>query len=51
MNLNWMSTVSIITLNKRGIKNVFQLYYWQYKNDAASVYKAHCFSALSNQTF
>ena len=46
MYLNWMSTASFITLNKRGVKNVFQLHYWQYKIDAASVYKVLCFSTL-----
>ena len=35
MYLNWMSAASIITLNKRGVKNVFQLHYWQYKIDRA----------------
>ena len=38
MYLNWMSTGSFITLNKRGVKNMFQLHYWQYKIDTASVY-------------
>ena len=51
MYLNWMSTASFITLNKRGVKNVFQLHYLQYKIDTASVYKALCFPALSNQPF
>ena len=51
MYLNWISTASFITLNKRGIKNVFQLHYWQYKIDTASVYKVLCFPALSNQPF
>ena len=49
--LNLMSTASFITLNKRGVKNVFQLHYWQYKIDTASVYKVLCFSALLNQSF
>ena len=49
MYSNWMSTASFITLNKRGVKNVFQLHYWQYKNDTASVYKVLYFPALSNQ--
>ena len=31
MYFNWISTVSFITLNKRGVKNVFQLHYWQYQ--------------------
>ena len=30
MYLNWMSTASFITLNKRGVKNVF--HYCGYKN-------------------
>ena len=38
MYLNWMSTASFITLNKRRIKNVFQLHNWQYKMDTASVF-------------
>ena len=38
MYLNWMSTASFITLNKRGVKNVFQLHYWQYKMDTASFF-------------
>ena len=37
MYLNLMSTASFITLNKRGVKNVFQLRYWQYKMDTANV--------------
>ena len=36
---NWISTTSFITLNNRGVKNVFQLHYWQYKIDTALVYK------------
>ena len=51
MYLNWMSTASFITLNKRGSKHVFQLHYWQYKIDTASVYKVFCFPTLSNQPF
>ena len=51
MYLNWMSTASFITLNKRGVKNVFHLHYWQYKIGTASVYKVLCFPALSNQPF
>ena len=31
MYFNWISTASFITLNKRGVKNVFQLHYTQYK--------------------
>ena len=38
MYLNRMSTASFITLNKRGVKNVFQLHYWQYKMDTASFF-------------
>ena len=54
MYFNWISTASFITLNKRGVKNVFQLHhhdYWQYKIDTASVYKVICFQAWSNQPF
>ena len=51
MYLNLMSTASFITLNKRGVKNVFQLHYWQCKIDTASVYKVLCFLAWSNQPF
>ena len=51
MYLNWMSTASFITLNKRGVKNVFQLHYWQYKMNTASFFKAFCFQAWSNQPF
>ena len=39
MYSNWMSTASVITLNQRGVKNVFQLHYGQYKIDTASVNK------------
>ena len=38
-----ISTASVITLNKRGVKNVFQLHYWQYKIDTASLYKFFVF--------
>ena len=48
MCLNWTSTASFITLNKIGVKNVFQLHYWQYKIDTTSVYKVLSFPALSN---
>ena len=51
MYFNWISTASFITLNKRGVKNLFQLHYWQYKIDIASVYKVLCFPAWSNQPF
>ena len=44
MYFNWISSASFITLNTRGVKNVFQLHYWQYKIDTASVYKFLCFS-------
>ena len=46
MYFNWISTASFITLKKRGVKNVFQLHYWQYKIDTVSVYKILCFSSL-----
>ena len=39
MCFNWASTASFITFNKRGVKNLFQQHYWQYKIDTASVYK------------
>ena len=48
MYLNSMSTASFITFNKRGVKNVFQLHYWQYKIDTASVHKVLCFRAWTN---
>ena len=52
MYFNWISTASFITLNKRGSKTyVFQLHFWKYKIDRASIYKALCFPALSNQPF
>ena len=35
MYFNWISNASFITLNKTGVKNVFQLHYLQYKNDTA----------------
>ena len=41
-----MSTASFITLNKRAVKNVFQLHYWQYKIDTASVKKSPLFSSF-----
>ena len=46
MYLNWISTASFITLNKRGVKNVFQ-----HKIDTASFYKVICFPVWSNQPF
>ena len=51
MYFNWISTASFSTLNKRGVKNVCQLHYWQYKTDTVSVYKVFCFQAWSNQPF
>ena len=51
MHLNWMSTASFITLNKRGVKNVFQLHYLQYKINTASVYNVPCFPAWLNESF
>ena len=51
MYLNWMSTAPFFILNKRGVKNVFQLHIWQYKIDTAPFYKVLCFPALSNQPF
>ena len=43
MYFNWISTASFITLNKRGVKHVFHLHYWQYKIDTASIYKSPLF--------
>ena len=48
MYFNWISTTSFITLNTRGVKNVFQLHCDQYKIETASVYKVFCFPAWSN---
>ena len=52
MYFNSISTASFITLNKIGVKNVFQLHYWQYKIDTASVYKVLCLveSAILKKT-
>ena len=50
MYFNLISTASFITLNKRGVKNVFHLQYWQYKIDTASVYKVLCFPAWSSHS-
>ena len=46
MYFNWISTASFITINKRGVNNVFQLHYWQCKINTASVYKVLLFSSL-----
>ena len=46
MYFSWIFTAFVITLNKGGVKNVFQLHYWQYKIDTASVYKVLSFSSL-----
>ena len=46
MYFNLISTASFITLKKIGVKNVFQLHYWQYKIDTASVNKVLCCPAL-----
>ena len=48
---NWISTASFVALNKRGVKKVFQLHQWQYKIDAALVYKVFCFQAWLKQPF
>ena len=48
MYFNWISTASFMTLNKRGVKNVFQLHYWQYKIDTASVYKVLFYSLVES---
>ena len=47
MYFNSISTASFITLNKRGVKNIFQLHYLQNKIETASVYKVFCFPAWS----
>ena len=39
MYFNWIYTVMFIALNNRGVKNVFQLHYWQYKIDTMSILK------------
>ena len=51
MYFNWITIASFIALNKRGIKNVFQLHYCQYKIGTALVYKVFCFSAWSDHPF
>ena len=45
MYINWISMVSFVALNKRGIKNMFRLHYRQYKIDTALVYNVSCFPA------
>ena len=49
MFFNWISTASFVALNKRGVKNMVQLHYWQYKFDTASVFKVFRFPAWSNR--
>ena len=51
MYFYWISTALFIALNKRGVKNVFQLHCWQCKIDTTAVYKVFCFLAWSNQPF
>ena len=51
MYFNWISTASFITLNRRGVNNVFPLHSLQYKIDTVSVYKVLCFPAWSNQPY
>ena len=46
MFFNWISTSSSVALNKRGVKNAFQLHYCQYKIDITSFLKAFVFSSL-----
>ena len=46
MYINWISSASFVSLNKRGVKNVFQLHYWQYKIDAALDYNVFWFFSL-----
>ena len=43
MYFNWISTASFITLIKRGVKTCFNLHYWRYKIDTASVNKSFVF--------
>ena len=43
MYFYWISSASFITLNTRGVKNVSQLHYCQYKIDTASVMKSLVF--------
>ena len=47
MYFNWISTASFIALDKRGVKHMFQLHYWQYKIDTSLVYKVFCFPVES----
>ena len=49
MYFNWISTASFVALNKRGMKNVFPLHYWQYKIDTALDYNIFCFQARSDR--
>ena len=51
MYFNWISTASFVALNKRGVINVFQLHYWQYKIDTALDYNVFCFPTESNRPF
>ena len=46
MYFNCISTASFIALNKRGVKNEFQLHYWQYKIDTFGLYFSLLFSTL-----
>ena len=38
MYFNRISTAPFIALNKKGVKTVLQLHYWQCKIDTASIY-------------
>ena len=51
MYFNWISTASFVVLNKRGVKNAFQLHCSQYKIDTALDYNVFCFTARSNRSF
>ena len=51
MYFNWISTGSFVALNKRGVKNAFELHYSQYKIDTALDYKVFCSPAWSNRPF
>ena len=51
MYFNWIPIAWFVALNKRGVKNAFQLHYSQYKIDSGLDYKVVCFPAWSNWPF
>ena len=51
MYFNWISTALFVAINKRGVKNAFQLHCSQYKIDTALDYNVFCFTAWSNRSF